>query len=44
MNRRVKQRLDDIGVEHPRDLGRQLLHLARNGRRVGHAACISTAS
>ena len=42
MNRRVRQRLDDVGVGDSRDLGRQLLHLARNGGRLGDAACTST--
>ena len=34
----------DLGVGDACDLGRQLLHVARNGRRFDHAACISTAS
>ena len=44
MNRRVRaaaRRGRRLGA---RDLGRPLLHLARDGRRVGDAACISTTS
>ena len=34
LNRRVRQRLDAKGIKHPCDLGRKLLHLAGDGRRV----------
>ena len=44
MNRRVAAAARRHRRRDARDLGRQLLHLARNGRRLGHAACISTAS
>ena len=38
MNRRVKQRLDAAGARHPRHMGRQLLHVAGDGRRLGDLA------
>ena len=37
MNRRVRQRLDAAGLGGARDLGRQLVHLAGDGRRLGDA-------
>ena len=44
MNRRVQAAARRGRRRDARDLGRQLVHLARNGRRLGDAACISTGS